>query len=83
MEKFITLPRKTASCKLASATRAVWSFQSRGGALYEREVPVADMVEAFVGTVGMKLKIRLSDSAHFVTIVNTATLKTGYRVYFS
>ena len=79
---YITLTRKAATIKLESARKATYFMQVDGGDMHCKEVPVADMVQAFRFDDRARLRIRTSDSLHKVTITENAELRTGFVVEF-
>jgi hypothetical protein len=81
MTRYKTLARGTAVAKLQFARRVVYSFQRKGGASYQREVPPDELARAFPGNPDMRLRIRLSDSRHEV-IVRNRDAKIRYDVEF-
>jgi hypothetical protein len=78
----ITLTRKAARIKLAAAARAVYYIQVGEGDRHTKDVSVADMMRAFETDDRCRLRIRLSDSQHTITITNSPKLRSGYEVQF-
>lgn len=83
LKTHVTLTRKQAAIKLESATRVQWYFQRGEGQRYEREVTVREVVQFFRADTRARLRIRLEDSQHTITVVDNADLKIGYVVEFS
>lgn len=81
MAGWIVLTRRVAAVKLESAKKATYYFQ-RGERRYERAVTVPEMAFAFSADPRARLRIRLSDSRHVVTLVERPELRTGYVVEF-
>jgi hypothetical protein len=82
MVTHITLTRKAAAIKLESIRSATYYFKRSSGARYERLAKIEDVVELFRRDPRARLRIRLSDSAHVVTIVRNRSYETGYEVGF-
>ncbi len=79
---FITLPRKTAVAKLGAVKAAVYYYRPKGGIPVEREADVEQLQRTMAGHPKMKMRIRLSDSQHFIVLVDTKKLQYGYEVFF-
>lgn len=82
MKTHITLTRKDAAVKLTSAKRAQYFMQIDGGERYTREASIEAMMVAFRRDDRARLRIRLEDSEHVVTIENNAEVRSGYVVTF-
>jgi hypothetical protein len=78
----ITLTRKEARVKLESAKRAQYFMQIDGGQRYMREASVEAMMVSFKRDDRARLRIRLEDSEHVVTIENNNEVRSGYVVQF-
>jgi hypothetical protein len=81
-KEFITLPKRTATAKLGAAKRAVYYYQPLNGIHVEREADVGQVTGAFAGSPRMRLRVRLSDSQHFIVVVDTKRLRYVYRIDF-
>lgn len=79
---FITLPRLTAVAKLGAAKSALYYYRPRGGIPVEREADIQRVAQTFANDPRMKLRVRLSDSAHTIVVVNTKKLQYGYLITF-
>jgi len=79
---FISLPRHTGAGKLSAAKRAVYYYRPKGGIAVEHEADVAQLARTFANHSGMKMRVRISDSQHFVVVVDTKRLQYGYEIFF-
>jgi hypothetical protein len=82
MTGHITLTRKAAAVKLKAAKAASYFMLVGENGCYSKSVTVEEMVQAFERDDRARLRIRLNDSQHTVTIENSKDLKSGYNVYF-
>jgi hypothetical protein len=80
--EFLTLPKKTATAKLSAIKGAIYYYRPRGGIAVEREADVEQVVRAMAGHPKMKMRVRLSDSQHFIVLVDTKKLQYGYQISF-
>lgn len=82
MSTHITLTRKAAAIKLKAAKSASYYMLVGENGCYSKSVSVEQMARAFETDPRARLRIRLEDSQHTVTIENNAELRSGYHVYF-
>ena len=82
LKTHLTLTRKDARVKLTSAKRAQYFMQIDGGQRYVREASIEAMVRSFERDDRARLRIRLEDSEHVVTIENNEEIRSGYVVTF-
>jgi hypothetical protein len=81
MKTHLTLTRKDARIKLESAKGATY-FMQLNGHRYARTASVSDMLRAFICDERARLRIRLEDSQHTVTIENNEEMRSGYEIQF-
>lgn len=83
MSDLITIPRKDAVHKIRAAIGATLYYQRRGGQLHQVPTSVGAVVQAFLGSSSMRLKVRLSDSQHDVRAVHNRDERRGYLLEYT
>ena len=83
MSSHITIPRRDAVHKIRAAIRATFYYQHRGGTLHQAPATVGAVIQAFLGSPTMRLKVRLEDSQHDVQAVHNSEEIRGYLLEYT
>jgi hypothetical protein len=81
-DEFLTLPRRVGLAKLGAAKCVRFYYRAKGGIPVEKDADVGQLTRTFEKHPQMRMRVRLSDSQHFVVISATKRLEHGYEVFF-